>query len=279
MMDPSYNGPKMEARRSSGSSVVEAPREIDADKEARVYGSRWEEVETTDGDTSFQEVPLTWEDLFDPQEGDHVPHGTEHADLISETKESLKAFFDAQNRSDVLVCDDVKMLWTDPKLPRVGPDVAVIPGVEDPDRSRDSFDELREGTRPSFVLEVTSKATAPFDRGEKPDVFRRAKVQECFVLDRLKSPWELKAYRLDAKTGEYLEVVPDERGRYPAETIGVHFSIAESGEALILEDAATGQPLLKPREESVARQAAERRAEAAEAKVRELLAEIERLRS
>ena len=48
MMDPPYNGPKMEARRSSGSTFVEAPCDFevdDLDEEARVYGTRWAKVQ------------------------------------------------------------------------------------------------------------------------------------------------------------------------------------------------------------------------------------------
>ena len=72
----------MEARRAS-ESVVEVPREVEVDEKAHVYGSRWVEVETAEGGTRFEEVPLTWDDLFDPQEGDHVPHGDEHHTVIS----------------------------------------------------------------------------------------------------------------------------------------------------------------------------------------------------
>ena len=96
MMDPLYNGPKMEARRSSGSTFVEAPRELeldDLDEEARVYGSRWVEVEADDGSVSVEEVPLLWNDLFDPQEGDWLMHGPEHGDIAGDTKSILKCLF------------------------------------------------------------------------------------------------------------------------------------------------------------------------------------------
>jgi len=295
MMDPPYNGPKMEARRSSDSSVVEVPRELDLDKGARVYGSRWVRVETAGGGARLQEVPLFWEDLFDPQEGDHVPHGKEHSDVISDTKGILEAFFDAQGRNDVLVWDDGKMFWADPKLPKISPDLAVVFGIGDPKGPRDSFNESREGTRPSFVLEVTSNATAHFDRGEKPDIYRRAKVRECLLVDRLKSPWTLSGNRLDAK-GRWREIRPDKRGRYLAKTLGVCFSIAEGGKGLVLQDAATDEILLNPLEvsrergrEAEARKAAERKAaeeaearrreaEAHQAEIQKLMAEIERLK-
>lgn len=41
MTDPPYTGPGMEARRTSPSSIVEVPREVEVDEKARVYGSRW----------------------------------------------------------------------------------------------------------------------------------------------------------------------------------------------------------------------------------------------
>lgn len=284
MMDPPYTGPKMEARRTSATTVVTVPRDLDLDKEARVYGSRWTRVESAEGAASFQEVPLTWADLFDPR--DHVPHGPIHAKVISETKESLVPFFTSRGRDDIVVYDDVKMFWKDPLIPTVAPDIAVIPGMKEPDPKRESFNEREEETRPCFVLEVISKATADFDRNEKLKIYRRAKVRECFMLDRLKSPWELVARRLNPKTGKYRKVAADQRGQYLAETIGVYFSISESGDELILEDAETGEVIMKPieqaearRREAEAREAAERRAAGAEGKIQELLAEIERLKS
>ncbi len=306
MMDgPPYTGPKMEARRASGSAVAEVPRELDEDGFG--YGSRWVEVETAGGGTRFQEVPLTREDLFDPQEGDHVVNSNAHGDTLSETKETLRCFFGAQGRADVLLWNEGKMLWKDSSLDKVAPDLSVIFGVKDPKRYRRSFDETREGTRPAFVLEVTSKSTARFDRRDKPGVYRRAKVRECFVLDQLKSPWKLSGKRLNPKTGRYLSVKPDQRGRLLAETLGVCFHVAQSGDELILEDARTGEVLRTPlqesearRQETEARNAAERRAEqeaearnaaerraeqeadarrAAEARVQEILAELNRLKS
>ncbi len=101
MVDRPYTGPKMEARKSPGSYVVEVPRELepeDLDEEARVYGSRWVEVEAADGGTSVEEVPLTWKDLFDPQEGDWLMHGPEHGDVTGDTKSSLKCLFKARGR-------------------------------------------------------------------------------------------------------------------------------------------------------------------------------------
>ncbi len=61
MADSPYTGPKMEARASPGRYVAEVPRELeleDLDREARVYGSRWVEVEAEGGASRFEQVPL-----------------------------------------------------------------------------------------------------------------------------------------------------------------------------------------------------------------------------
>ncbi len=273
----------MEARKSPGSHVVEVPRELepeDLDEEARVYGSRWVEVETADGGTRVEEVPLFWKDLFDPQEGDWLMHGPEHADLTSDTKARLKCLFKARGRDDVVVYYDVRMDWKTPGVAPVCPDVAVIPGMtQERSRKADVFDEEKEGTSPWFVLEVTSKTTARYDRTSKPAIYRQAKVPEIFLLDRMKSPWVLSGERRNPQTRRYLKVRPDKHGRLLAESLGVYWSVSASGDELILEDAETGEVLRKPVEESEARRAAERQAaeqaEAREAAVRQAAEQAE----
>ena len=275
MMDPPYDGPKMEARDPEG-TYSRAPREIE---DPFRYGSRWVYVKTGKGKEELREVPLTLEDLFDPQEGDYVPHSTVHGDLVSASKEMIRQAFRRRGRTDVLVCDDVKMLWKDPSLAQIAPDVAVIPGIADPERYRPVFDEAKEGTGPVFVLEVVSKATRSFDSGDKPTIYRRARVEECFILDPLKSPWELVGRRLAPRTGRYRKIRPDREGRVRSQTLGLDFAIAPEGDRLILVDVATGEPLRTLGESESAREAAESAREAAEAKNRELAQEIERLRA
>ncbi len=295
MMDPPYPGSKMEAR-ARGSGVARVPREIE---DPFRYGSRWVEVETPRG-IKFQEVPLTLEDLFDPQEGDLVAHSTLHGDIISESKEMIRQAFRSRGRTDVLVCDDVKMLWQDSSLPQIAPDVAVIPGVEDPKLRRDSFDEKKEGTGPIFVLEVVSKSTRDFDYDDKPPIYRQAGVKELFLLDPLKTPWKLLGRRLHPGTGRYRKIRADKQGRVRSETLGLTFAVAPEGDRLVLADVVTGEELrslgvaeaaleaaeLRATQEAEARLAAESQTQAekearrvAEAENKKLVAEIERLRA
>lgn len=258
-MDPSYDGPKLEAREPEG-TYTRVPREIE---DPFRYGSRWVYVKTKKG-TELREVPLTLEDLFDPQEGDYVPHSTVHGDLVSESKTLIRQALRSRGQTDVLVCDDVKMLWKDPALARIAPDVAVIPGISDPERLRPVFDQAEEGTGPVFVLEVVSKATRKFDSEDKPKIYRRAEVEECFILDPLKSPWEIVGRRLEPRTGRYRKIRPDREGRLRSKTLELDFVIAPEGERLILVDVATGEPLRTLGESESAREAAESAREAAE---------------
>jgi len=251
MVDPIHPGPRFEAR-STGDRVVAPTREVDPLR----WGSRFVEVRTRNGPV-YREVPLTWEDLFDPQEGDLMVHGTLHGQIIRVVGTMLQHHLESQGRTDVLVCDDVKMLWKDPSVPRVGPDIAVIPDVEDPQRPRDSFDERKEGTGPVFVLEVISKSTSSFDYGEKPGIYRKAGVGECFIVDPRERPWKLEGRRLSQETRRYRKILPDQRGRVFSKTTGLYFSIAADGERLILEDAVTDERLRNFSEEATARKAAE----------------------
>ncbi len=298
MPDPPYTGPKIEARDSRGSYLVGVPRPPQLDhpgeEEDRVYGSRWVEIEAADGTIRVEEVPLKWDDLFDPREGDRLPHSPDHGKTLRDTGARLDCFYDAQGRDDVVVYDDVRIDWQRPGIPPACPDVAVIHGMKKPEKGRrrpKSFNEAAAGTGPCFVLEVTSEETAEYDRTSKPSIYRRARVPEFFLLDELKSPWELSGERRHPETGRYRKVRPDARGRLLAETLGVYFSISASGDDLVMEDAETGEVLRKPAAESRARRAAERQAAeeaearraeaeartAAEATVQELLAKIQRL--
>ncbi len=285
MMDPTHTGPKIEARGRPGNYVVEVPHELeleDLDGKARVYGSRFVEVEGKGGKTSVQEVPLTWEDLFDPQEGDRLMHSRRHGRTLRDTGAALDCLYAVRGRDDVLVLDDVRIDWKTPGVDPACPDIAVVPGVKTPKKGRrepKSFNEKKEGTSPVFVLEATSQGTAKYDRESKPEIYRQAKVPEIFLLDELKTPWELSGERRDPKTGGYESARPDAQGRLLSEMLGVYFSISASGDELMMEDAETGEALRKPVEESEARRVAERQAaeeaEGREAAQRQAAEEIE----
>jgi hypothetical protein len=63
--------------------VPREPEREDQGEEGRsYYGSRWVEALDKDGRTVVEEVPLSWEDLSDPQEGDRLMHSPEHGQTL-----------------------------------------------------------------------------------------------------------------------------------------------------------------------------------------------------
>ncbi len=258
MMDPSYSGPPMEAR-SAPSGDLRAPRDPDPRlvEDPFFYGYRWVQVKTAEGKAVSEQIPLTREDLLDPQEDDHVSNRFWHDLIIGRLGEILRTLFASRDRGDVVVTANVKMLWKDPGVKRVDPDLAVIPGVGDPDRDFSSFDEAREGTHPVFVLEVLSEATESTDHEDKPAIYRRAGVEEYFILNQMTTPWTLEALRLHPATGRYRKVRPSKNARVASETLEVLFEVGEDGKSLVLTDLRTGERLRDHRGEVEARRAAE----------------------
>jgi len=278
MMDPVYSGPKMETRTAHGS----ASRPM-LDIETRLaeapffYGYRW---------VGDEQVPLTEEDLLDPQEGDSVSEHTWHQWVVRKLCEILEELFVSRGRRDVLVGGNLKMLWRDPQIKKVAPDVVVIPSVDHPGQGRKSFDEKKEGTRPVFALEVTSESTAPTDLLKKPKIYQQAKVEEYFILDSLATPWTLVGRRLHPATGRYRKIRPDRQGLLLAASLDVLFAIGGDGQSVDLVDARSGKKLRDLHAEAEARRIAEEhgRAEAearriAEERRRAAEEEIRRLRA
>ncbi len=250
-MDPVYSGPEMKVRSSDGGV---GRRVLDVEtllaEDPFFYGYRW---------VGDEQVPLTEDDLLDPQEGDHVSEHTLHQSVVRKLCEILEELFVVRQRLDVLVGGNLKMLWRDPRIKKVAPDVVVIPGIDDPRKGRKSFDEKKERARPVFVLEVTSEATAKTDVGKKPRIYQQAAVAEYFVLDTLVTPWTVVGRRLYPATGRYRKIVPDGEGRILAESLEVVFAIGADGECVDLFDATTGEKLRDLHAEAEARRRAEDR--------------------
>ena len=259
-MDRSYDGPTMESRSALG-GAVSPPRgleELLAD-DPFYYGYRWVRAKNAEGKIVSEQVPLTREDLLDPQEDDHVSNRFWHDLITGRLGEILRTLFGSRACDDVLVTANVKMLWKDPGLRRVAPDLAVIPGVDDPERDFKSFDEAKEGTRPVFVLEVLSEATERTDHEDKPGIYQSASVLEYFILDQMETPWKLEARRLDSATGRYRTIRPGDSARAASEALKVLFEVGEDGRSLVLTDLRTGERLRDHRGEAEARRAAEER--------------------
>jgi Uma2 family endonuclease len=260
------------------------------------YGWRPRYVRLPDGEVIEEQIPLTAEDLLDPQDGDVVGQSEHHFFLLLLLADLLRRYY--EERKDVFVAGDLKMLWRIPGLKNPAPDIAVIPGVRDRTADHKSFDVVAEGTRPCLVIELvssTDEETRSNDYDKKVEIYERARIQEYLILDPPTSYTEgrflLSGYRL-GPDGRYRPIAPDSQGRLLSQTTGLLFAPPVNGCAVQVFEAATGTPLLSSAEESEARKAAEKRAaaewrraeaekqraEAAEADLARLRAEIERLR-
>lgn len=245
------------------------------------YGWRYIKHERPDGTYEMHQEPLTLEDVLHPQEGDQVTHSDAH----QRRRRYLCNVLEAQLANDptAVVLDDVRVAWDVPDLKPHGPDIAIIIGVRQR-QNWSTFDVAREGVRPALIIEITSPETASVDRSNKLEEYDIAGVPLYVIVDtvvlRKRSTLRLLGY-IQTEDG-YQVLAPNERGWLwlaPAQ-----IWLGSEQNELVCYNAA-GEPLGDYRalaaalaEESAARAAAEQRADAAEARLRELEEELRGLR-
>lgn len=245
------------------------------------YGWRYVRREQPQGGAVYDQVPLTLEDVLYPQVGDFIVHSKAHEDICT----YLADVCNAQLRDDpsAVVLHDVRVAWDVPELRPNGPDITVILGVRE-QQNWSTFDVAQEGVRPALIIEVTSPETRQTDLVDKVDIYEQASVPLYVIIDTRR--WQgsdrlhLIAYHL-TPTGYELHM-PNERGWLwlaPArlwlalEDNRVHCYDAQHnliGDYVAIEVA---------RREAEARAQAEASARhAAEQRIHELEAELQRLR-
>lgn len=282
----SHPHPRLESRASNRVATVTAAIEKESvpEKDTFHYGWRicWDKG--PDGHERSRYVPLTYQDLLDPQLGDHVTQDSLHIDLVLKLLGLLKAHFSADPR--VGIFGDLKVFFDLPGLPDPGPDLFVARGVEDRDRRRTSFRTHEERGRIVLVVEVVSPEYREKDYESLPPVYEKAGIDEYLIIEAL-GTYLTDAYKLTGhRLGEdrrYHPIEHDEQGGLELESVGLWIAPDPDGWGLQLVDQATGQRLLsfeeaskaakkQVAEEAQARQAAERQA-AEEARARKTLEE------
>jgi colicin import membrane protein len=259
------------------------------------YGSRWRRVRLPSGEVTEQEIPLTAEDLLDPELGDEVTQSDPHFEFLLLLARLLRGHYRSQG--DVLVAGDMKMFWGIPGLKEPSPDIAIIPGVRrkyDPDRG--SFDAAKEGVLPCLIIEIVSATDSEVRRNDyekKVVIYQQVGIPEYLILDPPTSATKGRllwtGYRLGSDR-RYRRIAKDRGGLLLSETTGLRFGTEKDGETLLIVDAKTGERLLDPDDQAIreaeARRAAEERAHleaqakrAAEERAREAEAEVARLRA
>jgi Uma2 family endonuclease len=239
------------------------------------YGWRPRYVRQPSGEVVEQRIPLTPEDLLNPQLGDVVVQGGKHFWEVHRVAGLLDRHF--TSRKDVYVAGDMKMLWGIPGLAEPAPDVAVIFGVRDKDAERASFNCVLEGTRPSLIIEVVSSKDEEVRRNDyekKVDLYEEVGIPEYLLVAppplAKNRPLLLTGYRLDSG-GRFQPIRPDGEGFLFSETTKLRFGVAEDGRTIRVQDVISGKWLLTASE-------LEAHAQATEAENARLRAEIERLK-
>ncbi len=123
----------------------------------------------------------------------------------------------------------------------LSPDVFVALGAGE--RYRRVYKIWEEACGPTFVVEVSSLATAREDRGRKKDLFARLGVVEYWLYDPegeyLEPP--LQGFRLSG--WRYVPIAPDEAGVFTSDVLGLELRLVDG--LLEVFDPASGERLLR----------------------------------
>jgi Uma2 family endonuclease len=225
------------------------------------YGWRYVLKPSVPGEENYDQIPLTLEDLRNPQLGDQVPQRHAHSQPIVDLVSSLKTYYAKDPSMGVFT--DLIMDWGIPGLLGAAPDIAIVPNLKDKEADRGIFKVVVEGTRPCLVIEVMSPGYSGDDTN-KVTLSAQAGIAEYLLikpdLTHEIPRYELSGYRLES--GVYQPLVPNERGQLLSQTLQLWFEVSDQGRQVRVTDVRTGRPLLTQIEEATARLAAEARAEA-----------------
>jgi Uma2 family endonuclease len=228
-----------------------------------------------DGRKEYVQVPLTPEDVLHPQEDDHIMLGDAHSDDTSYLKNVLKIQLSADVTARVF--NDLGIYWDIPELGHHSPDISVIFGIRRARRNWTSFYVAKEGVRPSLLIEVTSPSTRKIDFHDKRRDYYQAGVPYYVIADEQMRRGQRSLRILGYRRGQrgYERLALNRQGRLWLEPVGLWLG-QEEGRVACYDT--QGNRLGDYAEMAQARQAEEQARAAAEERVRQLEAELRRLR-
>ncbi len=226
------------------------------------YGWRYVRRTLENGAEVVEQVPLTRADLLHPQEEDVILHSSEHERTCTYLQNVLEARLATDPTAVIL--RDVRVAWDVPDVQPLGPDIAVILGVQ-AQKNWSTFDAAVEGVSPALIIEVTSPETRSLDLIDKVDEYDMAGVPLYVIVDlyRRRGHTRIRLLAYHQSPDGLTPLTPDERGWFWLEPVGIW--IGTQADRAVCYDAA-GNPLEDYVSVSTARIAAENRAMAAEAR-------------
>ena len=149
-------------------------------KDPYCYG--WREIPRTlsNGNTIYERVPLTLEDILHPQVGDFRMHTEEHERFCAYLYNVLTA--QVANDPTAIILHDVRVAWAHSEIKPHGPDISVIFNV-DQRQDWSTFSEIDGSTKPSLIIEVTSPGTYFVDLESKFEHYAEVGVEWYVIVD------------------------------------------------------------------------------------------------
>jgi Uma2 family endonuclease len=232
------------------------------------YGWRYIKKVLPDGSTDLVEVPLTLEDVLHPQEDD----------VISERpRQRLDAVYldpifrdRSQRLPGGLALADCLVDWGVPGIGNHSPDLSVFEGVtHPPGLDIGTFRLCASGGRCVLALEIVSPHTRENDVVHKFREYHQVGIPLYVLIDqeREDGPRRILGYRYTRP--RYVKIRLDRQGRLLLKPLGLWLALED--EQAVCYDADTGERLGDYAQVCQAQKAAEQR-------VRELEAELRRLR-
>ncbi len=190
------------------------------------YGWRYVRIQRPDGTESFDQVPLTLEDVLFPETGDFIVQSDPHDNDLNYLKGLFKSRLAGDPHSAVV--SDCRVDWNLPGVKPLGPDIAVFFDVKQYG-GWSTLDVAAEGVRPALVVEVTSPDTRKNDLVDKFDYYHRAGVPLYVIVDARQDDGQERHLTLIGyrhMPAGYRAIAPDARGWLWLEPVGVWIGVA-----------------------------------------------------
>lgn len=220
--------------------------------------------------------------IFYPEsDGMPLPDGLHQYKYFLEILSVLELFF--STRPDVAVGGDIFIYYVEGnRQMRVAPDCFVVFGgdIESLERN-DTYLLWEVGKPPDFVLEIGSPSTANNDLTGKRDLYAQLGMGEYWRYDPTGEDHygePLVGERLTDGEYQALEIVHEVDGGVWGYSPALNLELHWKEDRLRFHDPAAGRWLQNIEEINAARESAETRANAAEARIAEMDAELRRLR-